>query len=167
MSTTSTTTTLAARDHIPRDIADLSNHMCLFALTTGDGTPFDASSILEEDIVELYIHLGHKYPEGVLQYSTIKSVILFCTMDKLQITMCRVIKALALHEEAIRVRTSPPSATHVWAYMTAVTGEPSGAQLPHSNGEEELHLSPSNPHLGGGTPQHVQANLGNLTDKKL
>ena len=137
MSTTSATTALAARDHIPRDIADLSYCMCLFVLPKGDGTLFNASSILEEEIIELCIWFGNRHPEGVLWYSAIKSVILFHTADKLQIMMCRVIKALTLHEEAIRVRTSTPFATHVQAYMTAVTGEPSDAQLLPSDGKED------------------------------
>ena len=128
MSITSTTTTLAARDHIPRDIADLSNHMCLFALTKGDGTLFDASSILEEDIIEICIWFGHTCPEGVLQCSMIESVMLFYTADELQVMMHRVVSALTLHEDVIRVRTSPPSATHVRAYMAVVTRELSGTQ---------------------------------------
>ena len=92
---------------------------------------------------------------------------LFHTTDELQVMMHGVVKAMMLHDEAIRVRTSPPSATHVRAYMAAVNGEPSGIQPPPSSGEEEPHLSPSNSHLGGRTPQHLQANLGDLTDNEL
>ena len=92
---------------------------------------------------------------------------LFHTADELQIAACRVIKASAFHEEAIRVRTSPPSATHVRAYMAAVTGKPSSAQPPPSDGEEKPHLSPGNPHLDGRTLQHLQANLGDLVDNEL
>ena len=153
MSTTSATTALAARDHIRWDVADLSNRMCLFALTKGDDTPFNASSIPEEDIIELCIWFGHPHPEGVIQYSVIELVILLHTTDELQIMMHGVIKASALCEEAIRVRTSSPSVAHVWAYMAAVTGKP--------------HLFPSNPHAGGRTLQHLQANLGDLVDNML
>ena len=103
MSTTSATTASVARDHLPSDVADLSNCMCLFALTKGDGTLFNASSILEEDIIEICIQFGHTHPEGVLQYSTIKLVILFCTTDELQVTMHGVIKASMLHEEAFEL----------------------------------------------------------------
>ena len=106
MSTTSARTALVARDHIPSNIADLSNHVCLFALTKGDGTPFNASSILEEDIIEICVWFGHTNPERVLWYSAIKSVMLFHTMDELQVMMCGVVKAMMLHNEAIRVRTS-------------------------------------------------------------
>ena len=51
------------------------------------------------------ISLNYASNLGVLQYSVIESVILFCTTDELQIMMYGVIKASALHEEAIRVRT--------------------------------------------------------------
>ena len=126
MSTTSAMTALAPRDCIPSDIADLSSHMCIFILTRDNGIPFDASSILEEDVIEICIWLGHKHPEGVLQYSAIESVMLFHTTDELQIMACWVMKALMLHDEAIIVRTSPPSAAHTRAYMAVVNGEPCG-----------------------------------------
>ena len=160
-------TTSAARDHIPSDISDLSNCMCMFILTRGDGTPFDAYSILEEGIIEICIWLGHTHPEGVLWYSTIESVMLFHTADKLQIMVHGVVKALTLHDKAIRVRTSPPSATHMRAYMAVVGGEPSGTQSPPSDREEEPHISPNNPHPSGRTPQHLQANLRDLADNEL
>ena len=51
--------------------------------------------------------------------------------------------------------------------MAAVNGEPSGVQPPPSDGEEEPHLSPSKPHPGGRTPQHLQTNLGDLMDNTL
>ena len=70
---------------------------------------------------------------------------LFHTMDELQIVAQGVVKAMMLHDEAIRVRTSKPSTTHMRAYMTAVTGEPSGIQPLPSDGEAEPHTSPSNP----------------------
>ena len=99
MSTTSMMTASVARDHIPSDVSDLSKHMTLFVLTRGNGTLFDASSILEEDIIEICIWLGHTHPEGVLQYSAIESVMLFHTMDELQIMVCGVVKAMTLHDE--------------------------------------------------------------------
>ena len=155
MSTTPATTASAARDHIPSDISNLSNCMCLFILTRGNGTPFDGSSVLEDDVIEICIWLGHTHPEGVLWYSAIESLMLFHTMDELQVVVHGVVKAMMLHDESIRVRTSPPSATHVRAYIVAVNGEPSGIQPPPSDGEDESHLPLSNPLLGGTTPQHL------------
>ena len=95
-------TASAARDHIPSDIGDLSNCMCIFILTGGNGTPFDASYILEEEVIEICIWLGHTYPEGVLQYATIESVMPFHTMNELQIAVHGIMKALTLHDEAIK-----------------------------------------------------------------
>ena len=51
---------------------------------------------------------------------------LFHTTDKLEIMASGVVKSSMLHDEAIKVWTSPPSATHVWAYMAVVNGEPFG-----------------------------------------
>ena len=164
MSTTSAMTASVARDHFPSDVADLSNCMCILIFNRGDGTPFDASSILEEEVIEICAWLGHTHPEGVLQYSRIELVVLFHTTDELQIMAFGVVKASMLQKEAIKVRTSPPSATHVRAYMEAVNGETSSTQPPPSDREEEPCLSPRNPHPGGWTPQQLQANLGDLVD---
>ena len=113
MYTTSMMTASVARDCIPSNTSNLSNCMCLFILTKGDGTLFYASSILEEDIIEICIQLGHTHPEGVLWYSAIKLVMLFYTTDELQIAAHGVVKAMMLHDESITVRTSPLSVTHV------------------------------------------------------
>ena len=135
-----------------------------FVLTKGDSTLFDASFILEEDIIDICNQFGHT---SSLWYSTIKLVMLFHITDELQITMCGVVKAMTLCDGAIRVRTSQPSTTYVRAYMTAVTGEPSSIQPSPSDGEDEPHTSPSNPHTGGRTLQHLQANLEDLADNEL
>ena len=141
--------------------------MCLLILNRGNGTPFDASSLLEEEIIEICIQLGHTYPEGVLWYSTIELVILFHTVDELLIVVHGVVKVMMLHDESIRVRTSPPSVTHLWAYMAVVGGEPSSAQPLPSDGEKEPHLSPSVPHPSGRIQQHLQAYLRGLMDNEL
>ena len=92
---------------------------------------------------------------------------LFHTTNELQIVMHGVMKASMLCEGAIRVRTSQPSAAHMRAYMAAITGEPSSAQPLLSDGEEEPHFPHGSPHPGGRTLQHLQANLGGLTDNEL
>ena len=66
---------------------------------------------------------------------------------------------MVLSEEAIAIRVSPPSTTHMRAYMATVGGEPSRSQPPPSDGEEELHLPAGNPNLGGGTLQHLMEGL--------
>ena len=44
----------------------------------------DASSVTEEDIVEICITVGHIHPLGVLHYSTTESAVLFHLIDELQ-----------------------------------------------------------------------------------
>ena len=53
MSNTSTATALAAHDHTLGDDLDLVNCMCVLTYARGDGTPSDADSLQEEDVVEL------------------------------------------------------------------------------------------------------------------
>ena len=72
-----------------------------------------------------------------------------------------------MHDWAIKVRTSPPSATHVRAYMTVVDGEPSGAQSPTPDREGDPQHSPHDCHPGGSTPHQLQAHLGDLVDDEL
>ena len=74
---------------------------------------------------------------------------------------------MTLHEEAIKIRTSPPSATHIRAYMVVVGGEPSGSHHPTPDREGNLQHSPCDCHLGGSTPCQLQASLGDLADDKL
>ena len=90
MSTTCTATTLVARDYIQSDAVNLSNFMCIFILTKGNGTLFNASSMQEEDVIQICIQLWHTHPDGVLWYSAIESVMLFHTVDELQGTGCGV-----------------------------------------------------------------------------
>ena len=71
-------------------------------------TPFDVTSILEEDIIKVCVRLGHTHPMGVLHYSATESIILFQSADDMQHATCRAIKVTVLHEEAIAVRASAP-----------------------------------------------------------
>ena len=69
MSTTSTTTALAAQDLVPSDEVYLLNCMCILVLTRGNGTPFDAASIQGEDIIEICVWLGHTPQRCALVFS--------------------------------------------------------------------------------------------------
>ena len=73
-----------------------------------DGTPFDVASMQEEDFIELCVEMGQTQPKGVLWFLVTESVVLFHSMDKMLVTACGVTKAMALHEEPIRLHTSPP-----------------------------------------------------------
>ena len=155
MSMTSSATAPAAGDQIPSDGVGLHNCMCILVLTRGDGILFDVASIQEENIIEICISLGHTHPKGVLQYSAVKSVMLFHSTDDMQLLACGVIKAMTLHEESITILSSPPSATHVRAYMAVMDGEPSGTPHPTPDREADPQLSPRDPHPGGRTPMPI------------
>ena len=85
--------------------------MCILVMNRGNGTPFDATSIQEEDIIEICIWLGHTHPKGVLWYSAVESVALFHSVDEMLVMVHRVVKVMTLCEESIKARTSPPSVT--------------------------------------------------------
>ena len=85
MSTTSATTA-SARDQVPFNETNLQNCMCVLILTKRDGTLFDVTSVLEEDITEICIRQGHIHPVGVLHYSATKLVTLFQLADDVQCT---------------------------------------------------------------------------------
>ena len=74
---TSSPNTASARDQVPFNDTNLWNHICILTLMKWDGTPFDVTSILEEDIVGICIRQGHTHSMGVLHYSVIELVILF------------------------------------------------------------------------------------------
>ena len=42
--------------------------MCVLAIARDDGTPLDATSVQEEDIVKLCVEVGQVHPKGVLQF---------------------------------------------------------------------------------------------------
>ena len=90
----------------------------------GIGTPFDTASIQEEDIVELCVEVGQTHPKGGLWLLAMELVTLFQSS-----------KAMAWHEEPITLCTSPPSTTHLQAYITGRDGWPSGTQSPTPDGE--------------------------------
>ena len=77
MSTTSTGPALAGHYHTLGDNSELLNCMCVLVIASSDGTLIDATSVWEEDIVELCVEVGKTYPKGVLWLSVMESVILF------------------------------------------------------------------------------------------
>ena len=98
------------------------------------------------DIIEIYIWLGQTHSKGVLWYSVVELVMLFQSAEEMLVMAQGFVKAMAFHKEPIRLRMSPPSAAHVWAFMSARHGEPSCTQPPTPNREEEPQLFPSDPH---------------------
>ena len=77
----------------------------------------DASSISEEDIIEICIQKGHTCPLGVLCYSALESIILFGTHR--QFNPCH--SGLSRHvtelcDEAITVQTMALLEAHIGAF---------------------------------------------------
>ena len=72
------------------------DRLCLISIIRGDGTPMDASSISEEDIIELYMMKGHTHPLGVLHYWTMESVIVFGTTEDLKQVSCSLVDVTEL-----------------------------------------------------------------------
>ena len=66
-----------ASNHIPGDEIELLNWMCVLVLTRGNESQFDATSIQEENIIQLCIEMGQTHPEGVLQFLVTESVVMF------------------------------------------------------------------------------------------
>ena len=162
MSTTFTTTTSVACNHIPGNEVELLNHMHVLVLTRGDNTPFNAASIQEEGIIELCIELGQTHYKGALWYSTVELVVLFHSTDEVLVMAHGFVKAMALHEEPIRLHMTPPSAVHVRAYIVVRDGEPSGTQPLTPDREEVPQPSPSDPYPDGRTPHQFHMDLGDL-----
>ena len=79
---TMSSATASGRDQVPSDKSNLKNQMCLFILTRKDGILFDVTSVSEEDIMEICIRLGHTHPMGVLHYSAMEMVALFCSTEE-------------------------------------------------------------------------------------
>ena len=146
---------------------NLKSRMCLFIITWKDGTQFNATSVTKEDIIEMCIKLGHTHLLGVLHYSVIESVAVFCSTEEMQHATCGAIKAMELQEEAIAIQAVAPLETHVKAYIIAVGGDSSKLQSSPSEEEGEPHSPHDNPHPSGEMSHHLQAELGNLANHEL
>ena len=103
--------------------------MCIFIVLHKDGTPFEVASIMEEDIVQFCMRLGHIHPLGVLQYSATELVVLFHTAEEMQWASCGAIKATELCDELIAVKIVAPTEPHIRAYITVGEGYPLNCHL--------------------------------------
>ena len=68
----------------------------MFIVTRKDGTPFDVTSVTEEDIMEICITLGQTHPLVVLWHLATESVALFCMTEEMQQASCSAIKEMEL-----------------------------------------------------------------------
>ena len=107
MLTTSSATASVARDRVPFDETNLQTHMCILILMKRDGTLFNVTSVLEEDIIEIASSWDTLTPWvcSIIQWWNL--TILFQLLDDMQCTTCRAITVMVLCEEAIAIKASP------------------------------------------------------------
>ena len=132
----------------------------MLTITWGDGTPMDASSISEEDIVEICITRGHTHPLGVLCYSAAESVVLFGTEEDSSCMSCVLADMTELHDEAITVWTMAPLEAHITAFTSMWHSKP-------TTRDGEPSSPPQQAPPSEGTLHHLYAKLGDLNDNEL
>ena len=76
----------------------------------------DASSIMEEGIMEICIRRVHACPLGVLQYSAVELVVLFRNLEDVNHAHHTLLDMTELCSEAITVWTMAPTEAHVAAF---------------------------------------------------
>ena len=105
----------------------------------------DASSISEEDIVEICIKKGHTHPLGVLHYSPMESIVLFNTMEDLNHASHGLVDMTELQDNAITVVTLAPTEAHIASFTMVWHSKP-------TLGDGELHTPPQQTPPSEGTP---------------
>ena len=142
---TSSSAPASDRDPVPTDDPNLKARMCVFIIMQKDGTPFNVTSVTEEDIVQICMTLGHIHPLGVLWYLATELVALFCMAEDMQQASCGAIKAMELHDELIAVKTIAPMEPHIKMYTSVGGGYPSKLQFPPSEEEDDTNSPTGNP----------------------
>ena len=158
MSVTSSAT--ASRDREVPSPNSFRNRLLLITITKGDGTPMDASSISEEDIIEICIQRAHTHPLGVLQYSTAESVILFAILKDVNQAHRTLPDVMELCNEAITVWTMALAEAHIAAFTTMWHSNPTA-------GDGEPHTPPYQTPPSEETLHRLHAQLGDLNDSEL
>ena len=102
MSVTSSAT--VSRDREVQSPDPLPDKLLVVSIAKRDGTPLDASSILEEDIVELCIGRAHTHPLGVLWYSTADSVVFLSSATDVNHTQHALLDVTEFGDEAIAIQ---------------------------------------------------------------
>ena len=122
--------------------------LCLISITRKDGTPMDASSISEEDIVEICMKKGHTHPLGVLHYLAMESIILFSTEGDLKCVSHGLVDMTELQNDAIMVATLAPTEAQIASFTMVWYSKP-------TIGHGEPHTPPQQTPPSGGTPHHL------------
>ena len=120
----------------------------------------DASSISEEDVMEICMKKGQTCPLGVLSYLATESVILFGIAEELKHATCNLVDITELQNDAIMVKTLAPSEAHIATFTMVWHSKP-------TTGDGEPHTPPQQTPSSEGTPCHLQAELGDRDDHKL
>ena len=107
MSVTSSAT--VSRDREVQSPDPLPDKLLVVSLVKRDGTPLDASSISEEDIVELCVRRAHTRPLGVLRYSVADSVVFLNDAAAVDRTQRALLDVTEFGEETIAIRTMAPT----------------------------------------------------------
>ena len=140
-------------DHLP-------DKLLVVLIVKRDGTPLGASSISEEDIVELCTRRAHTHPLGMLRYSTVDSVVFLNDATAVDRTQHALLDVTEFGDEAIVIRTMAPTEAQVTAFQT----------MWHSNtmaGAGALCTPPYHTPPNEETPCHIHAQLGDLNDNEL
>ena len=120
----------------------------------------EASSILEEDIIEICKKKGHTCPLGVLRYLGMESIVLSSTTEDLKRASCSLVDVMELQNDAITVVTLAPMEAHMATFTMVWCSK-------CSMGDGELHTPPQQSPPSGGTLHCIQAELGDLNDHEL
>ena len=158
MSITSSAT--ASQDQEVPSPDSFQDRLLVILITRGDGTPLDASSITEEDIVEICVRRAHAHPLGVLWYSAAELVILFGHPKDVNRAHCTLPDMMELHDEAVTVWTMAPKEAHVTVFHTMWHLNPTA-------GDGEPHTPPHQTPLNEETLHHIHAQLGDLNNREL
>ena len=158
MSVTSSAT--VSRDWEVQSPDPLPDKLLVVSIIKRDVTLLDASSILEEDIVELCIWRAHTHPLGVLWYSTVDSVVFFNNVADVNHTWHALPDVTEFGDEAVMIRTMAPTEVQVTAFQTMWCSNPAA-------GMGELHTSPYRTPPNEETPCRIHAQLGDLNNDEL
>ena len=158
MSVTSSAT--VSRDREVQSPDSVQDKLLVVSITKRDGTLLDASSILEEDIVELCVRRVHTHPLGVLQYSMADSVVMFSNVAAVNHTQHVLLEVTEFCDEAITTWTMALVQAHITAFIKMWCSNPAA-------GEGELHTPPYQTPPNKETPHCIHAQLGDLNDHEL
>ena len=158
MSVTSSAT--VSRDWEVQSPDPLPDKLLVVSMAKRDGTPLDASSISEEDIVELCIGRAHTRPLGVLQYSSADSVVFLSSATDVNRTQHALLDITEFGDEAIAIRTMAPTEVQITTFQAMWHSNPTA-------GVGEAHTPPYRTPPNKETPRHIHVQLGDLNDDEL